>query len=257
MRWHLVFAVTGFTRSHPQPSARFPWIDYQSRNRSPPLELSNAGRPGRIPRRDLRYPICASSPTVIGPAAGSGRGAGCRQRGGGDGPGAAGTGRRCGMQGRRRRERAAGAACRGGGGGNGPQVRHAGAEAAGTGRRCGMQGRRRRERAAGAACRGGANRKKPDGLPPRAGHRASTWRRKSPRGRWRWPKDGAHGGRPAGSGPVLNNRASPEMRPALLTATGPQPPKRHPSHLGRRQNEAGWLLLVTKKQVTMASRIRR
>ncbi len=145
MRWHLVFAVTGFTRSHPQPSARFPWIDYQSRNRSPPLELSNAGRPGRIPRRDLRYPIGASSPTVIGPAAGEWPGCGmqaARRRGR--------AGRRNGPQGRHAgggRERAAGAACRGGGGGNGPQVRHAGAEAAGTGRRCGMQGRGKQEEA--------------------------------------------------------------------------------------------------------------
>jgi hypothetical protein len=169
LRWHLVFAVTGFARSYPQPSARFPWIDYQSRNRSPPVELSDAVRPGRTARRDLRYPIRPSAPNAITPA----------------------------------------------------------------------------------------DRKKPDGLPPRAGHRASTWRRKSPRGRWRWPNDRARGGRPAGSGPVLNDRASPEMRPALLTATGPQPPKRHPSHLGRRHNEAGWLLHVTKNQVTMVSRTRR
>jgi hypothetical protein len=33
-----------------------------------------------------------------------------------------------------------------------------------------------------------------------------------PRGRWRWPKR-ARGGRPAGSEPVLEVRASPEMRP--------------------------------------------
>jgi len=34
------FAVTGFTRSQPQPSARFPWFNHRSRNRSPPIELS-------------------------------------------------------------------------------------------------------------------------------------------------------------------------------------------------------------------------
>jgi len=33
------FAVTGFTRSQPQPSARFPWFNHRSRNRSPPIEL--------------------------------------------------------------------------------------------------------------------------------------------------------------------------------------------------------------------------
>jgi len=33
------FTVTGLTRSQPQPSARFPWFDHQSRNRSPPIEL--------------------------------------------------------------------------------------------------------------------------------------------------------------------------------------------------------------------------
>ncbi len=32
-------AVTGFTRSQPQPSARFPWFDHRSRNRSPPMKL--------------------------------------------------------------------------------------------------------------------------------------------------------------------------------------------------------------------------
>ena len=48
---------------------------------------------------------------------------------------------------------------------------------------------------------------------------------------------GAGGGRkiaPTGStgrvGAGPNDRASPEMRPVLLTMTGPQPPKRHPSH---------------------------
>src|ERR1700677_1974510 len=34
------FAVTGLTRSQPQPSARFPWLDHQSRNHSSPIELS-------------------------------------------------------------------------------------------------------------------------------------------------------------------------------------------------------------------------
>lgn len=48
--------------------------------------------------------------------------------------------------------------------------------------------------------------------------------KKGPRGRWRWPKH-AHGGRPAGSEPVFEVRASPEMRPGSHT-TGPQPPKR-------------------------------
>jgi len=33
------FAVTGFARSQPQPSARFPWFNHRSRNRSPPIEL--------------------------------------------------------------------------------------------------------------------------------------------------------------------------------------------------------------------------
>ena len=45
-----------------------------------------------------------------------------------------------------------------------------------------------------------------------------------PRRRWRWPKR-ARGGRPAGSEPVLEVRASPEMRPGSHV-TGPQPPKR-------------------------------
>jgi hypothetical protein len=31
--------VTGFTRSRPQPSARFSWINYRSRSLSPPIEL--------------------------------------------------------------------------------------------------------------------------------------------------------------------------------------------------------------------------
>ena len=42
------FAVTGLTRSQPQPSARFTWIIHRSRNRSPPIELS-AGRRTRCP----------------------------------------------------------------------------------------------------------------------------------------------------------------------------------------------------------------
>ena len=50
----LNFAVTGLTRAQPQPSARFPWIDYRSRNRSPPIELyrrkatAGAGGPAMI-----------------------------------------------------------------------------------------------------------------------------------------------------------------------------------------------------------------
>ena len=40
MSWHLSFTAAGFTRSQPQPSARFPWFDHRSRNRSPPIELS-------------------------------------------------------------------------------------------------------------------------------------------------------------------------------------------------------------------------
>jgi len=40
MSWHLFVAATGFTRSPPQPSARFPWINYRSRSQSPPIEFS-------------------------------------------------------------------------------------------------------------------------------------------------------------------------------------------------------------------------
>src|SRR5581483_6458097 len=38
--WQILVTVTGLTRSQPQPSARFPWFDHRSRNRSPPIELS-------------------------------------------------------------------------------------------------------------------------------------------------------------------------------------------------------------------------
>jgi hypothetical protein len=39
MCWHLSFAAMGLTRSLPQPSARFPWINDRSRNQSPPVQL--------------------------------------------------------------------------------------------------------------------------------------------------------------------------------------------------------------------------
>lgn len=35
-----VYANAGLTRSQTQPSTRFPWNDYRSRNRSPPVQLS-------------------------------------------------------------------------------------------------------------------------------------------------------------------------------------------------------------------------
>jgi hypothetical protein len=50
--------------------------------------------------------------------------------------------------------------------------------------------------------RGPRERKMPDGLPAKRAHRAPHMVMRHPRGRWRWPKC-AHGGRPAGSGPVF------------------------------------------------------
>jgi hypothetical protein len=180
LRWHLVFAVTGFTRSYPQPSARFSWIDYRSRNRSPPIELSDA--PPAWP--ELRVVINVTRSARGGQPQTAARGA----------AGSSATVR----SGLRRPA---------GGGG----------------------GRLRRRRPQKEAGRPAADREKPDGLPPRAGHRASTLRsREPPRGRRRWPTDSAHGGRPTGSGRPLNDRASPEMRPVLLTRLGRNPPSGTP-----------------------------
>jgi hypothetical protein len=60
------FAVTGLTRLCPQSSTRFPWINYQSRSLSPPVELSGDphGR-GRGLHHDRRYRVNAIRPTQI------------------------------------------------------------------------------------------------------------------------------------------------------------------------------------------------
>jgi hypothetical protein len=56
------FAVTGFTRSQPQPSARFPWFNHRSRNRSPPIEL--CGKHGTF-CRTRPYTYNSREPTWI------------------------------------------------------------------------------------------------------------------------------------------------------------------------------------------------
>ena len=62
----------------------------------------------------------------------------------------------------------------------------------------------------------------------------------------------ARGGRPAGSGPVLWP-GLPRDEARFLITTGPQPPKRHPSHCLRRRNATRRLLPVVKKQVIRRS----
>jgi hypothetical protein len=113
--------------------------------------------------------------------------------------------------------------------------------------------RKSRQNAARAARNDARDRKKPDGLPPSGPSGINLMAVRSPRGRWRWPRS-----RPRGStgrvGAGLKDRASPEMRPALLITTGPQPPKRHPSHLVRRHIEVLQLLRVTKMRATNESR---
>ena len=86
------FAVTGFTRSQPQPSARFPWFNHRSRNRSPPIEL--CGKHGTF-CRTRPYTYNSREPTPIpGPRRGPG---GSRRRRGrgpaGAGPADGGAGR--------------------------------------------------------------------------------------------------------------------------------------------------------------------
>jgi hypothetical protein len=62
------FTVTGLTRSQPQPSARFPWFNHRSRNRSPPVELY--GRHGtccRIRPYTYNLPEPTQIPRAVGP----------------------------------------------------------------------------------------------------------------------------------------------------------------------------------------------
>ena len=72
------FAVTGFTRSQPQPSARFPWFNHRSRNRSPPIEL--CGKHGTF-CRTRPYTYNSREPTWIPGWRGAVRSAGERRAG--------------------------------------------------------------------------------------------------------------------------------------------------------------------------------